>query len=273
MLVEQAGPWGADAVLGSRLPRIAAKELKAACRRVGARALLIRRHGRYVQEGATVYVGSSAERGSWLESFSLETASDMLDIDLQPLRRGEGVGGRPVRDPLYLVCTNGSHDACCAEYGRPLASALDTAVGEQAWECSHIGGDRFAGNLLCFPHGLYYGRAEPEDGVRIAARYADGLLALERFRGRSAYPFIVQAGEFFVRRETGLDGVEDLRLAGAHQLAQDVTLVTFLTDAGSQLSATVRVSHADEADRLTCSAAVAVRAPRYELVSFTAEGI
>lgn len=264
MLLEQTGPWGAEAVLQSRLPQIAAEELQTACRAVGARILLIRRYGRSEQTGARAFVASTAERGSWVESFTLDRATDLLDVDLEPLRRGEGVGGRPVEHPLYLVCTNGSHDACCAEYGRPLASALDTAVGERAWECSHMGGDRFAGNLLCFPHGLYYGRAEPEDGLRIVERYADGVLDLEHFRGRSAYRFIVQAAEYFLRQETRWDGVDDLRLLRTESLARDTTRVTFDTVAEGRLSVTVRVSPAPESDRLTCSATTALQAPRYE---------
>jgi len=35
-----------------------------------------------------------------------------------------------VSGPIYLVCTNGRHDRCCATYGRPLAQELVATVGE-----------------------------------------------------------------------------------------------------------------------------------------------
>ena len=31
------------------------------------------------------------------------------------------------------------------------------------WQSSHIGGDRFAGNVVFLPEGLYYGRVEPAE--------------------------------------------------------------------------------------------------------------
>src|SRR5439155_25430625 len=105
----------------------------------------------------------------------LADAVETLDLDLDRASSGLPTGaGRLETEPLYLVCTHGRHDPCCAERGRPLAAAMSDAGGDRAWECSHIGGDRFAGNLLCFPHGLYFGRAGPQDGPRIAAAYARG---------------------------------------------------------------------------------------------------
>src|SRR5688572_32757811 len=34
---------------------------------------------------------------------------------------------------------------------RSIARALAAEDEENVWECSHIGGDRFAANLICFP--------------------------------------------------------------------------------------------------------------------------
>jgi hypothetical protein len=83
------------------------------------------------------------------------------------------------------------------------------------WQSSHVGGDRFAANLVCFPHGLFYARVTEESGRRIIDEYARGRVVLENYRGRACYPHLIQAAEFFVRRESGLVGVEDLRLRGA----------------------------------------------------------
>ena len=76
------------------------------------------------------------------------------------------------------MCTNGRHDVCCAERGRPLYRALAEEFPEQTWECSHIGGDRFAGNAVCFPHGVYFGWLEPQDAPGTIRRYAQGAIDL-----------------------------------------------------------------------------------------------
>lgn len=71
-----------------------------------------------------------------------------------------------VRD--ILVCTHGSHDACCGKFGFPLYETLRhgyAAVSEErlrVWRTSHIGGHRFAPTLIDLPEGRYWGRLEPE---------------------------------------------------------------------------------------------------------------
>ena len=65
-----------------------------------------------------------------------------------------------------LVCTHGVHDTCCAIRGRPVAAALAAEWPGQVWECSHVGGDRFAPNVVVLPDGFYYGNLDPESAVR-----------------------------------------------------------------------------------------------------------
>jgi hypothetical protein len=71
-----------------------------------------------------------------------------------------------VRD--ILVCTHGSHDACCGKFGYPIYATLRygyAAFSEgqlRVWRTSHIGGHRFAPTLIDFPDGRYWGHLEPE---------------------------------------------------------------------------------------------------------------
>ena len=69
---------------------------------------------------------------------------------------------------------------------------------------THIGGDRFAGNLVCLPEGLYYGRVDREAAGSVLDEHLAGRLLLEHYRGRSIYTFPVQAAERSVREATGL---------------------------------------------------------------------
>ena len=94
---------------------------------------------------------------------------------------------QPVTDPMFLVCTHGNHDKCCAKFGLPVYHAVRSAAREQAWQCSHIGGDRFAGNVLCFPHGIYYGHVAPGDVAGLMDAYRRGEIVLKHYRGRCCY--------------------------------------------------------------------------------------
>ena len=82
---------------------------------------------------------------------------------------GGGVG-----EPIMLVCTHGVHDACCAIRGRPVAAALAAEWPGQVWECSHVGGDRFAPNVVLLPDGFYYGNLDPESAVHTVRQHLAG---------------------------------------------------------------------------------------------------
>jgi hypothetical protein len=211
LLLEQPGPWGAHALRQSRLPEGLGEELERLSRRTGVRIVLIRRTGRPADEDRHCFAVHTGPDRSWLEHAVLDDPRAVRDLDLDSLAVGSSPGLGPREDqPLFLVCTNGRRDPCCAERGRPLAAALSEAVGPRAWECSHIGGDRFAGNVVCMPHGVYFGRLGPHDGPAAALAYAAGRLDLDHFRGRSCFPFDVQAAEAALRRREHLERIDDL---------------------------------------------------------------
>lgn len=271
LLLEQDGPWGRDAVLESRLDPALARALKARAARLRARLLLIRRRGVPAAAGPRAYVASSTERGSWVEEFRLDGPADLLDVDLAPMTAGASVGGQRLDGPLYLVCTNGRHDACCAEFGRPVTRVLASAQPQRTWESSHVGGDRFAGNLVCLPEGVYYGHVGPLEAPRIVAAHARGRIVLDHFRGRSCYSFVVQAADCLVRAALGLDRIDDLALAGVERGPGDLRHVTFVTPAGDRHVAEITFAPATEVQRLTCTALSEEAPPRYALRSLVSE--
>ncbi len=239
LLLEQPGPWGHDALLDSGLPTPVGRGLRDAGRRLGIRVLLIKRRERPPgpRRCFLAYTGARERR---LRSIDVDDPSDVLALDLSGLarRRFEGIG-RAVEEPLYLVCTHGKHDQCCARHGAPLFRAIEH-LGS-AWECSHVGGDRFAGNLVCLPHGLYFGRVPAGEGPRVAAAYAQGRIVLEHYRGRSAFSPPVQAAEHEVRVRFGLDGVDDLVLERHRRLPGRRHDVGFASADGARHRAEVRV--------------------------------
>src|SRR5262249_30443840 len=157
-------------------------------------------------QGIAVYWGSTPERGGRVHGTELAAYEDLCGLDLTS-------PGPALDHPLLLVCTHGKHDRCCARYGRPLHAALREGLDDDwVWQVSHIGGDRFAGNLVCLPEGLYFGRVGPDDAWPLLEDYLRRRVRLENFRGRSCYPFAVQAAEHRLREEFGLLEIDALRL-------------------------------------------------------------
>jgi hypothetical protein len=270
ILLEQPGPWGYDAGIQSRIPRRVAREIRSRARSLRIRVVLIRRHGRSSPERRLCYFAHTGIVRQRLERLELAQVGDLLDLDWTPLRAGEPVAGVEHPHPLFLVCTNGARDRCCAEKGRAVASALTAEVDDRAWECSHIGGDRFAGNLVCFPHGVYYGRVSPAEAGGIAARYERGLLDLEHYRGRSCYDFPTQAAETFLRSERRLPAIADVRLVDRTIHAERVDAEFEIPD--GRVSVSVAVHPAEEPRRLTCQSVVESRPPEYVLLNLPGSG-
>jgi (2Fe-2S) ferredoxin len=212
LLVEAPGPWGVDAVRDCRMDAAVKQRLLDLERHNRVRPLLVRRHGGRATGPSRVFAAYVHTERPWVRTAALDDVRDLLDLDLGGLGSGRPPGLELHEDPIFLVCTHGRHDACCAERGRPLAAAMAQAAPELTWEVSHIGGDRFAANLLVLPDGLYYGRLEPQDAAGFVDAHLAGRLDVEHLRGRSSYPFSVQAAEIYLRRHLGLDGIAPLPL-------------------------------------------------------------
>lgn len=253
ILLELPGPWGYDALVDNRMPPELSLALRAKARGAHARLVLLRRPGRQEVGEETCYLAHTGARRSWLERLHLESPEDLLDVDLARFGEGEPTGAGWIDGrPLFLVCTNGRRDPCCAERGREVAAKLAEAFGERVWECTHIGGDRFAGNVVCFPDGIYFGRVTPGAAPDIAGGYEEGLIDLDHYRGRSAYGFATQAADTFLRRRHRLRGVNDLKLVSSRSGPDERVRVAFERPSGERLEIAVRVSRAPAGRRLTC---------------------
>ena len=264
LLIEHDGPWGRDAFTHARLPRDVGSALARRAETWGVRPILIRRSGRTARAGLTVFAVHSGPDAPWIERVELDAIEAALDIEMEALGRGERIGGAPVAEPLFLVCTHGRHDPCCAERGRPLALATAESFPHETWECSHIGGDRFAGNLVAFPHGLYFGRAGPQDGPRIGRAYLEGRIDLDFYRGRSCHPAFAQAAEHFVRTRHALGGLDDIEVLRITRDANGAGATVVLSTPRGRLRVDV-VADAGRPQRLTCHSQAARTPPRHRL--------
>ncbi len=217
LLVEVNGPWGRDAVGHSELSPHAPSIWREVMRRRGIRVIAIRRDLTQHHDGAShparlVYV-VAPRPGAVAGSAHRRVIGDLHEVvsATEPIAAGHALGEQwvPDGDRYVLVCTNGRHDPCCATYGRPIARGLrGTKWADQVWECSHIGGDRFAGNVVLLPDSLYYGRLDLAAAERVLDAHDSGRLELDVFRGRSTFRLHEQAAEHHVRRQLGVDALD-----------------------------------------------------------------
>jgi hypothetical protein len=272
LLIEVRGAWGRDAVANTDLARFANADWRRRLKAGQIRVIAIRRNlDRSSQDALRMFFvesGGGADRGRcWHRRVgTLHAAADAAEVLPGP----EGAPHWEVHDkPLFLVCTNGRHDACCATFGRPLARVLRGGQrGDDVWECSHIGGDRFAGNLVILPEGLYFGRCDDASARRVIDDYAHGAIHLDHYRGRSVLGFYEQAAEFFVRRELRLVAI-DAVTAVRRVADRPGRFVVEVTTGGARRLVDVEVARTVTAAShpLTCTGPVGQRVPTYELVS------
>ncbi|GAA4977236.1 sucrase ferredoxin [Pseudonocardia tropica] len=163
--------------------------------------LLIRRPGREGRCDAdgdrTVYVADLAPGGSRVWSRTVRGTDDLAGIDLDP------GAGTPVTDPVMLVCAHGRRDVCCAVRGRALAGEL-AAEGADVWECTHLGGHRFAPTALVLPTGYAYGRLDTGGALAALKAAAGGGVDPWSCRGHTGLDPVRQLAELAVREHTGI---------------------------------------------------------------------
>lgn len=203
LLLEHPGPWGRSAL--SAIDRDALAGLAGWAGGTRGRIVLIRRPGRRSPsaDGARRWFRVDSRPGR--EDVRTGEFHDEAELATVP-----DLDGRPWTRPLALVCTHGKHDTCCAVRGRPLAAALAAANPAETWECSHVGGCRFAPALVLLPHGFTFGGIGPAEALALVRGYARGTLDPRALRGRSSLPPVVQAAQHHARAATGAPGVDDL---------------------------------------------------------------
>lgn len=270
LLIEDPGPWGPHVLHSARLPEGVRATLRHAKRTLGLRTLLVRRPSTSRaagSDGGRRVFAVNTRHGSVMRT-TVDDLVELAHLDLTDPSTGSGSGRwSPHGDPIVLVCTHGKHDPCCAERGRPLAASVAEAYPELTWEASHLGGDRFAGNLVLLPRGDYFGRLDPVSGPLAVARHLDGHLDLAHHRGRSTQGWVAQAAEAQARAAFGASGFDDVVVVGSRRGEGHhvVDLLVF----GEAVTASVVVGSGAPA-RLTCHAGRDEPAPTYRVVLTTA---
>ncbi|MEQ8693236.1 MAG: sucrase ferredoxin [Pseudomonadales bacterium] len=206
LLIEYARPWRAKALEVNELDPVISQHLAA----LSEQALLqgVRLRTQFIKQGASdhrprplIYLCEGRDQPRQLRG-ELNAYKDLLKLSVDDLL----AFNLPARmqpvvndESMLLVCTNGQRDLCCARFGLPLFENLRMEFGARAWQTTHIGGHRYAPNLVCLPTGLVYGFVNPETAVDFIHQHDNGSLPLANLRGRACYSPPLQAAEYFLR--------------------------------------------------------------------------
>lgn len=268
LLIEHPGPWRVDALAGSGIAAEVQSLLGEAAREIPARVSLIRRPGRLVpgapRAWAAVHENGSVTWGQWLADDDLRGAVATLR---SPRSVSESVDPA---EPILLVCAHGVHDACCAIRGRPVAEALAREWPAATWECSHVGGCRFAPSVVVLPDGYYYGLLEPDTAVATVRDHLAGEVALPYLRGMTRVAPPAQAAIAAVHRHLGPLGPHDVEVLTTEHPARGFWFIN-LTVPGlgpGTLRAAVAAVRREPA-QLTCRAPQDTPATEYRMVRLT----
>jgi len=269
LLLEHPGPWRIEAIAGAGIdPDV----LSTLTRRAGSdtRILLVRRPGRIDRQAPRQWIlaglDAATVTGPWRQDRDLLVAADVL--------RGSAANASQREQPMILVCTHGVHDVCCALRGRPVAAALASRWPNLVWECSHIGGDRFAPNVVVLPDGFYYGNLDPEDAVSTVEAHFDGAVLPDRLRGMTRFLPPVQAAAIAAYQQYGplrpLDvTVRGTKHIGPHHGHGSETFVELVIEPLQQMVRVHVLSVRRPDAQLTCRAMHETPATEYRVIDFT----
>lgn len=272
LLLEYNGAWGTKAFEESDLPEAVRNRLKAYLNAIpAAKILLIRSRPGVREPGITYFIVSVTESSPVLYEFQLNDYQDLLDLDPQAILSGEDHRKQRRDGPLFLVCTNGKRDLCCAKFGLPVYTALVKAGEASVWQCTHVGGHRFAANALCLPHGILYGRLKPEDAGQILETYRRGELDLEHYRGRVCYSEIVQAADYYLRRVCGSLDLNGFRWLDSTEIEPERWVVRFqAVETGNTHQLQLVVEHSSVKIYTSCTPDKLSSPINYRLVDYKA---
>lgn len=229
LLLEYPYPVGEKAFEESHIPAPVKEYLSNVIKSVRhSRLLIIRRPGTGKPKGINLFVCISSETNPQLYQIHLSSYEEILSLDIYNIWKERPQLNLWLRTtPLFLVCTNGKRDPCCARLGLPLYSQMTSYAGTTVWQTSHVGGHRFAPNVILLPPGIYYGRVETNQCQRLIETSQNRSVLLDILRGRSCYPPEVQVAEYFLRRETGIIQIEAFTLLSKQQIDTYQWLIFF----------------------------------------------
>lgn len=228
-LLEYHERWGKKALAESEIPDAVKKHLNAQLELIPkSRLLLIKQPREENVRGFAFFTALPIANPPTLYRFQLNDYDDLLSFDLVGItKRKREYDDDIAEEPVFVNCTNGLRDQCCALHGVASYLALAKHFPGKVWESTHHGGHRFAANFMHLPYGLSYGRLRKENAAWAMKACLDGSIPLDNFRGRTIFDEPIQAAEILLRRELAQHSIGGLQLAYSEQVADNRWRVVF----------------------------------------------
>ena len=265
-LLEYPGRWGNKALKESSIPEEVKAHLNVQLKQIPESRLLLIKQSKVEHQGIAFFAALPKANPPVLYRFRLNNYAELLDFDLTAiLAEGTRVASARSEEPLFVTCTNGLRDQCCALHGVATYWALAEAFPGLVWESTHHGGHRFAANFLHLPHGISYGRLRPTSAPEVLQTALDGRITFSHYRGRTIYEEPVQAAEILLRRGVGIEGVAALALQLVEDLGDSQWRVQF-AGAGKAYEIVVQRAETGAQVHLSCAEEAVGPVVEYSLI-------
>ncbi|GAB3521074.1 sucrase ferredoxin [Arthrobacter monumenti] len=218
VLIEYRGGWPTNGFDGLDIDPGTKSSVFFAAQALRARILLIRRPGRRRREGPNRWAVLRYENsGAYRQHWGVWNRDDDL-LAIVGALSSPGELGHP---PVILVCAHGLHDTCCAVRGLPVGRALRERRPDLVWECTHVGGDRFAANVIVLPDGVYYGDLDVMSSLDVIEEHLADRIHAEYLRGYTNLAPPQQAAVAAVLRSFGPASRHEYRIAETARAGDD----------------------------------------------------
>lgn len=203
-LLQYDRPWQAKATTDNDLPPHIQEWLGQQLTAAGnGRLQFIRQHPTFAP--LTFFIAIVDQHPPRLYEFQLTHYDDLLILDIPAIIAGDKAYEAYHRlAPLYLICTNGKRDRCCAKFGAAMFRAMQEAVGSAVWQTTHLGGHRFAATGMVFPQGDCYGHLSPDMLHDWTTAVAYHQILIPHYRGHAALSPVEQVADAHLRQQLNL---------------------------------------------------------------------
>ncbi|MCB0035537.1 MAG: hypothetical protein KDE51_16005 [Anaerolineales bacterium] len=274
-LLEYNDPWAHSAQDQNNLPAEVQQWFKDQLSQTPqSEWLFIRQEKRPTYATIRFFIAISRESDQRLYAFEFETAAQVMELDVAAAVAGDDAYDQYLSEQtLFLVCTNGKRDQCCAKFGRPIYRAMYDASTDTAenpvWQTTHIGGHRYAPTLAVLPQGVFYGQVTTDTAAKLMTLSHNHEIYLDHYRGRTCYMEVQQAADYYLRQRTGRLELDAFQVQSTTQEGDGWRIVFEEPDQNKTYTLTVRMTFSEPV-LASCTNMKSKPRPLYQLLSYDA---
>lgn len=263
LLVEYDQPWTHKAFIDSNINPLVKKYISDFTHLNKVKLFLVK-NAESNKSNIRIFAFNLDQDKNFQHSIILSNYEEMLSVNLGSLFENNT---QPANEIFYLVCTNGKKDKCCSKFGLPVYREL-VKRNKNVWQCTHVGGDRFAPNIIVLPQSLYFGHIMINEIPDFISATENRSIYYTRYRGRSIYRNYEQAAEYFLLRFLNNFSTSAFKLTSSEKITENISAVVFCNQADNCLyRVDVERGLSTEKNFLTCTAIIPNHVPFFKLRS------